>query len=227
MGAALRIYVSEVRHGEHIDRCCEPLYPAMALLSASADLVALADSRYTDAVKLRETAAELGLPLRRTATYAASEFGNRKDLRAGLREHAERVETAIAQAADALLVDRDGAAKKLGGLAAAIANNVAADQFMHILPASELPADAVIEPDRLDGRRLAKACLWSAIAVSAVSVLLGRFGISATILIPTAFLAWPIGAHLLLCRGYGLSEATRLTRSIRSFLPSGPPQPPA
>ncbi|MFD9353593.1 hypothetical protein [Streptomyces sp. NPDC060031] len=217
------LWIVSAWRGENILRLYQPLYPLLDLLTASADLTTMDGIRYTNAVKLSAKAAELGLPLRTVARDAASDFGARGALREELLTHADLVETAIMQAADGLVADRTGSARKLGTLAGAIAANVAAGQFTKMLPHADLPEEAVIEPDRLDGRRLAKACLWSTISVTAFALLLARLGAPAELLMPLAVVAFIVMAYVLLGLWYGLGEATRLTRSLMSFFSAGLP----
>ncbi|MGW2088958.1 hypothetical protein [Streptomyces sp. NPDC001880] len=223
LGLLALFWIISVWRGENIPRLYKPLYLLLALLTASADLIAVDGGRYTKATRLSAKAAELGLPLRTVARNAASDFGNRGVLRKELLSHAELVETAVMQAADGLVQDRAASARKLGTLAGLIAGSIAADRFTQMLPPAELPEEAVIEPDRLDGRRLAKACLWSAITVTASALLLAGLGTPAELLVPLAVVAFGVTAYVLLGLWYGLGEATRLTRSLMSFFSAGPP----
>ncbi|MFB6941890.1 hypothetical protein ACFWGL_27815 [Streptomyces sp. NPDC060286] len=223
LGLLAFFWIISAWRGENIPRLYKPLYLLLALLTASADLIAVDGGRYTKATRLNAKAAELGLPLRTVARNAASDFGNRGVLRKELLSHAELVETAVMQAADGLVQDRAASARKLGTLAGLIAGSIAADRFTQMLPPAELPEEAVIEPDRLDGRRLAKACLWSAATVTAFALLLAGLGTPAELLVPLAVVAFVVTAYVLLGLWYGLGEATRLTRSLMSFFSAGPP----
>lgn len=74
-----------------------------------------------------------------------------------------------------------------------------------------------------DGRRLATACLWAAAIVTASFVALSPLGAPVELLVPLAVVAFPVMVYTLLAFQYGLSEATRLTRSIGGFFSAGPP----
>ncbi|MFJ3799934.1 hypothetical protein ACIPSJ_27085 [Streptomyces sp. NPDC090088] len=76
----------------------------------------------------------------------------------------------------------------------------------------------MLEPDRLDGRRFGIACLWAAVLVIASSSVLSPLGASAELLVPLAMVAFFVLVYALLAFRYGLSEATRLTRTIGGFL---------
>ncbi|MFG2928822.1 hypothetical protein [Streptomyces achromogenes] len=225
LGLIVLFWIVSAWRGENIPRLYKPLYPLLAVLTVSADLIAVDGGRYryTKATRLSAKAAELGLPLRTVARNAASDFGNRGGLRKALLRHAELVETAVMQAADGLVQDRATSARKLGTLAGLIAGSIAADRFTQMLPPTELPEEAAIEPDRLDGRRLAKACLWSGLIVTAFALLLAGLGAPAELLVPLAVVAFVVTAYVLLGLWYGLGEATRLTRSLMSFFSAGPP----
>ncbi|MGW0779964.1 hypothetical protein [Streptomyces sp. NPDC002913] len=134
------------------------------------------------------------------------------------------METTFTQAADELLRDREGAARKLGLLAA---SSIAADRFQEILPEALLPsgepAEGSLAPDRVDGLRLAKACTWSVLCVTLFSLLLAGLGVLAELMVPLAILAFLVAVYVLLAARHGLNEASRLTRSISTFFSSGPP----
>ncbi|WP_172633331.1 hypothetical protein [Streptomyces sp. 6-11-2] len=48
-------------------------------------------------------------------------------------------------------------------------------------------------------------------------------GAPVELLVPLAVVAFPVMVYTLLAFQYGLSEATRLTRSIGGFFSAGPP----
>lgn len=223
LGALALLWIISAWRGENIPRLYKPLYPLLILLTASVDLIAMDGGRYTKATRLSAKAAELGLPLRTMARNAASDFGNRRVLRKRLLSHAELVETAVMQAADGLVHDRTASARKIGTLAGLIAGNIADGRFTQILPPAEPPEEAAIAPDRLDGGRLAKACLCSAITVTAFALLLAGLGTPVELLVPLAVVAFVVTAYVLLGLWYGLAEATRLTRSLMSFFSASPP----
>ncbi|MFI6469791.1 hypothetical protein ACIBL5_05935 [Streptomyces sp. NPDC050516] len=184
-------------------------------------------NRYTHAVKLNKKVARLSQPLWQLARDATSEFQSSRTVRRELREHVRRVTLAFTQAADGLMRDREVAARKLGSLAATAASNIAVDRFPEILPESLLPStdpgESPLEPDRLDGRRLANACGWSLISDTTFSLFLAWLGGPAEVLVSLAVLGFPVAVYVILAAKYGLSEATRLTRSISSFFSSGSP----
>ncbi|MGW2540429.1 hypothetical protein ACWC5I_06020 [Kitasatospora sp. NPDC001574] len=220
--------VTSVRDGQNINPIYRPLYQAFDLLRAAADLAGSDPAgRYSDAVALSRKAVELRQPLRVAINHTTVMFGTGKELKATTNRHIERVEAALGLAADDLLVDRRAAARKLGTLAATISNNLAHDRFTDLLPEATLPPAAALEPDRLDGRRLMKACRLAGILVFALAAALGRSGVEAVILVPAAIAIWPVFSFLLLGHRHGLAEATRLIRSIRSLLPAStvPPAP--
>lgn len=158
------VWINSASEGWRIPRCSKPIYPLLSLLAASA-AVARPATRYTEAIKLSQQVSRLGLPLRTFAGNAASDFGNRRALRRELTTHLNRVDAGFIQAADQLAEDRAAAARRLAELAALATNNIAAGRFTAVLPAEVLPEEASLEPDRLDGRRLATACLWAAAIV--------------------------------------------------------------
>lgn len=216
------------RTGEHINQAYRPLYQAFDLLRAAADLAGSDPTgRYTDTVDLSRKAAELHQPLRVAINHTTARFGTGKGLKADANRHIERVQAALGLAADDLLVNRREAAERLGVLAATITNNLAHDRFTNLLSEADLPATTVLEPDRLDGRRLMKACRITGILVFVLAAAMGQFGVEAVILVPAALAVWPVFSFLLLCHRHGLAEAARLIRSIRSLLPGGtaPPAP--
>ncbi|MFE4336576.1 hypothetical protein ACFRQM_46740 [Streptomyces sp. NPDC056831] len=73
-----------------------------------------------------------------------------------------------------------------------------------------------LEPDRLDGRRLTTACLWAAGIITASFLALPLRG-------PAGLVGFLVLVHALLAFRYGLSEATRLKRSIGGFVSASPP----
>ncbi|MEU1185956.1 hypothetical protein ABZ464_51780 [Streptomyces sp. NPDC005820] len=207
--------------GNAIPRCSKPIYPLLGLLAASAD-VARPTTRYTEAINLSQRVSLLGLPLRTFARNAAADFGNRRTLRRALAMHLNRVDATFIRAADQLASDREASARKLAELAALAANNIAAGRFTAVLPPTALAEEAPVEPDRLDGRRLATACLWAAI-VTASFLSLSPLGAPVELLVPLALVWFPVLVYTLLAFRYGLSEATRLTRSIGGFFSASPP----
>lgn len=169
-----------------------------------------------------------GLPLGSAATdvrfyNAASDFGKRRALRRELRTHLNRVDAAFIQAADQLAGDRTAAALRLAELAALTTNNIAAGRFTAVLPAEALPEEDSVEPDRLDGRRLATACLCAAVIVILAFFALSPLGAPVELLVPLAVVAFLVLVYTLLAFRFGLSEATRLTRSIGGFFSASPP----
>ncbi|MER6366698.1 hypothetical protein [Kitasatospora sp. NPDC001527] len=218
--------VTSIREGQNINPTYRPFYQAFDLLRAAADLAGSDPAgRYSETVALSRKAVELRQPLRVAINHTTATFGTGKELKATTNRHIERVEAALGLAADDLLVDRRAAARKLGVLAASISNNLAHDRFTGLLPEAALPAAAALDPDRLDGRRLMKACRLAGIFVFVLAVALGRFGVEAVILVPAALAVWLVVSFLLLCHRHGLAEATRLIRSIRSLLPVSPAPP--
>lgn len=104
------------------------------------------------------------------------------------------------------------------------ANSVAAGRFTTVLPHDLLVAhDVPLEPDQLDGRRLAASCLWAAGIVISSIVGLSPLGVPAELVVPVALVALLIAVYTLFAFRFGLSEATRLTRSIGGFFSAGPP----
>ncbi|WP_159045134.1 hypothetical protein [Streptomyces sp. NRRL F-5122] len=215
-------WLQSARKGENIARCSRPLYRLLDLLCASAIVAGANTGRYTEAVRLSKKVSELRLPLRNFARDAASEFRSRQVLREELIEHLDRVDTTFAEAADQLVADREAAARRLAALASTAANSIAAGKFASVLPEGDLAAKAVLEPDRLDGRRLGRACLWAVLAVIVSSALLSPLGAPVELLLPLATLAFIVLVYVLLAFWYGLGEATRLTKSIASFFSSTP-----
>ncbi|MFE8987998.1 hypothetical protein ACFYMI_09185 [Streptomyces collinus] len=216
------VWFSNASEGWSIPRCSRPIYPLLSLLAASAT-VARPATRYTEAIKLSQRVSLLGLPLRTFANNAASDFGKRRALRRELRTHLNRVDAAFIEAADQLAGDRRAAALRLAELAALTTNNIAAGRFTAVLPAETLPEVDSVEPDRLDGRRLATACLWAAVIVILAFFALSPLGAPVELLVPLAIVAFLILVYTLLAFRFGLSEATRLTRSIGGFFSASPP----
>ncbi len=216
------VWVHGATQGETIPRCSRPIYPLLNLLTASAS-VAHPTSRYTEAIKLSQQISRLGLPLRTFAGNAAADFGNRRALRSELTTHLNRVDAAFIEAADRLAGDRAAAARRLAELAALATNNIAAGRFTAVLPTEALAEEALLEPDRLDGRRLATACLWAAVIVAACFLALSPLGAPVELLVPLAVVAFLVLVYTLLAFRYGLSEASRLTRSIGGFFSASPP----
>ncbi|MGW1719852.1 hypothetical protein [Streptomyces sp. NPDC002156] len=208
--------------GETIPRCSKPIYPLLKLLTASAT-VARQNARYTEAIKLSQQVSNLGLLLRMLARHVAEDFGQRRALRRALTTHLSRVDAAFIEAADKLAADRTASAKQLAALAALAANNIAAGHFTAILPAEALAEQTTLEPDRLDGRRLATACLSAVAIVIVLFAVLSPLGAPVEFLVPLAVAAFFVLVYTLLAFRYGLSEATRLTRSIGGFFSANPP----
>ncbi|MEU6688295.1 hypothetical protein [Streptomyces sp. NPDC046832] len=208
--------------GETIARCSKPLHPLLDLLTFSTT-VARPGTRYTEAIKLSQRVSHLGLPFRTFARHAAADFGGRRALRGVLTTHLNRVDAAFTEAADRLAGDREASAKKLAELAALAANNIAVGRFTAVLPAEALPEEAPLEPDRLDGRRLATACLWAAGIVTASFLALSPLGAPVELLLPLGAVGFLVLVYALLAFRHGLSEATRLTRSIGGFISASPP----
>ncbi|WP_307538406.1 hypothetical protein [Streptomyces sp. V3I8] len=216
------VWFTSASEGWSIPRCSRPIYPLLSLLAASAT-VARPATRYTEAIKLSQRVSLLGLPLRTFAGNAASDFGKRRALRRDLRTHLNRVDAAFIQAADQLAGNRAAAALRLAELSALTANNIAAGRFTAVLPTEALPEVDSIEPDRLDGRRLATACLCAAVIVILVFSALSPLGVPVELLVPLAMVMFLILVYTLLAFRFGLSEATRLTRSIGGFFSASPP----
>ncbi|WP_406369744.1 hypothetical protein OG788_07960 [Streptomyces sp. NBC_00647] len=208
--------------GETVPRCSQPIYPLLKLLTASAT-VARRNARHGEAIKLGQQVSELGPLLRALARHVAEDFGQRRALRRALTTHLSRVDAAFIEVADLLAADRTASAKQLAELAALAANNIAAGHFTAILPAEALAEQATLEPDRLDGRRLATACRWAVVIVTVSFVVLSSLGAPAEFFVPPAFVVFPVLVYARLAFRYGLSEATRLTRSIFGFFPPNPP----
>jgi hypothetical protein len=185
--------------------------------------VARPDARYTEAIKLSQKVSLLGVLLRRLASNAAADFGNRRALRRAMAGHLNRVDAAFIEAADRLAGDRATSAKQLAELSALAANNISAGRFTTILPTEALTAEASLEPDQLDGRRLGAACLWAAVIVTVSFLVLSALGAPVELLVPLAVVAFLVLVYALLASRYGLSEATRLTRSIGGFFSASPP----
>ncbi|MGW1364746.1 hypothetical protein ACWCQP_45990 [Streptomyces chartreusis] len=216
------VWFNSASEGWSIQRCSKPIYPLLILLAASAT-VARPTTRYAEAIKLSQRVSHLGLPLRTFAGNAASDFGSRRALRRELKTHLNRVDAAFIQTADQLAGDRTAAARRLAELANVAANNIAAGRFTAVLPAEALPEEASLEPDRLDGRRLATACLVAAAIVILGFLALSPLGAPVELLLPLALVAFLVLIYTLLAFRFGLSEATRLTRSIGGFFSASPP----
>lgn len=207
--------------GETVPRCSKPIYPLLKLLTASAT-VARQNARHREAIKLSQQVSDSGLLLRALGRHAAADFGQRRALRRALTTHLSRVDAAFIHTADGLAADRTASTKQLAALAALAANNIAAGHFTALLPAEALAEQATLEPDRLDGRRLATACLWAVTIVTVSFVVLSPLGAPVELLVPLALAAFLVLVYALLALRYGLSEATRLTRSIVGLLPGNP-----
>lgn len=216
------IWVQEAAQGQTITRCSRPLYVLLNLLPISAKVVH-PGARHTDAIELSRQVSRLGLPLRAFATHAAKDFGNRRALRSALATHLNRVDAAFIDTADRLAEDRETAARKLADLAVLAATNIADGRFTTVLPEEFLKEEVPLEPDRLDGRRLGAACLSAAAGVTVAFYVLSPLGAPVELLIPLAVVAFPVLVYALLAFRYGLSEATRLTRSIGGFFSASPP----
>ncbi|MGQ4344019.1 hypothetical protein [Streptomyces sp. SAS_275] len=209
--------------GRTTDRCARLLLPLLDILVCSAAAASTA-APYAGAVRLSRKVTRLGLPLRTLARVASAEFGNRRALRVELTEHLKRVDAAFMDVANQLAGDREASARTLADYAARAANNVAAGRFTAVLSDDVLAEhDVPLEPDRLDGRRLAASCLWAAGIVIGCIVLLSPLGVAAELVAPVALVAFIVAVYALLAFRFGLSEATRLTRSIGGFFSAGPP----
>lgn len=222
LAGLITMWVVSAAQGVTVVRCSKPLYPLLDLLASSA-VVARPATGYTQAIELSQKVSRLGLPLRTLARNAAADFGNRRALRSELIKHLGRVDGAFIDTANRLASEREASAHRLGELAAQVANNIAAGRFTALLPAEDLPADVHLEPDQLDGRRLGTACLWAAVIVTSCSLTFSSLGAPVGLLIPLAMVAFIVMVYAILARKYGLSEATRLTRSIGGFFSASPP----
>ncbi|MGQ4482664.1 hypothetical protein [Streptomyces sp. SAS_276] len=216
------VWINSAAGGWSIPRCSRPIYPLLSLLTVSA-IVARPATKYTEAIKLSQQVSRLGLLLRTLAGNAASDFGSRRAFRRELTTHLNRVDAAFIEAADQLAADRTTAARRLAELGALASNNIANGRFTAVLPAEALADEVSLEPDRLDGRRLATACLFAAVIVIFTFVVLSPLGAPVELLVPLAVVAFPVLVYTLIAFRYGLSEATRLTRSIGGFFSAGPP----
>ncbi|MEU0032335.1 hypothetical protein [Streptomyces sp. NPDC006335] len=216
------MWVVAAAQGVTIVRCSRPLYPLLDLLVSSAEVVRPA-TRYTQAIELSQKVSRLGLPLRNLARNAAADFGNRRALRSDLIKHLGRVDAVFIDMANGLAGEREAAAHRLGELAAQACNNIAAGRFTAILPADVLPEEVPLEPDQLDGRRLGTACLWAAAIVTSSFLILSPLGAPVELLVPLAMVAFIVMVYAILAFRHGLSEATRLTRSIGGFFSASPP----
>ncbi|MEU2624594.1 hypothetical protein ABZ642_41880 [Streptomyces sp. NPDC007157] len=220
--ALTMMWVARAWQGETIARCSQPLYPLLDLLASSA-AVARPGTPYTESIKLSKQVSALALPLRTVARHAASDFGNRRTLRRELIKHLDRVSVTFSLAANQLASDRESAARALGELAAHTANGIAAGRFAVVLPADKLAQDSPLEPDRLDGRRLGIASIYAAVALTVFFLALSPMGAPAALVVSLALVMFPLLVYTLLAFRYGLSEATRLTRSIGGFFSASPP----
>lgn len=216
------VWLLDAIRGQTTARCSRPLHHLLDLLTYSA-ATARPDAPYTDAIKLSRKVSRLGLPLRNLARNAAEDFGKRRALRTELTKHLGRVDAAFIEAANQLACDREASARRLGELAVQAANSIASGRFTAVLPPEALPEDPPLEPDQLDGRRLGSSCLWAAVIVAGTFVILSPLGVSAELLVPVALVAFIVVVYALLAFRYGLSEATRLTRSIGGFFSATPP----
>ncbi|MFF2631160.1 hypothetical protein ACFVUN_36020 [Kitasatospora griseola] len=216
------------RTGQAIAVIYRPVYPALDLLRASSELAAGDPvGRYDDAVALSEKAAGLRQPLREAMKSITLAHGSGAVLKAAVEVHAERVQTAVALAADDLLVNRHAAATRLGVLAASITNNLAHERFAELVPEADLPAAAPLEPDRLDGRRLMKACRRGALWVLVLLVALWWSGAGPELVIPSGVVLWLPVSFLVLCNRHGLGEASRLIRGIKALFQGVDAPPPS
>lgn len=218
----LLMWPYDAMRGETISRCSKPLYLLLDLL-ASAAAVARPGTPYVDAIKLSRKVSGLGLPLRTFARHAAADFGDRRALRTELRRHVDRVNVTFAEAANQLASTPESSARRLSELAAHSANSIAAGRFVALLPEEMIAQDTPLEPDRLDGRRLGSAVLLAVVVVTAFFIVLSPLGAPVEIVVTLALVAFPATVFTLLAFRYGLSEATRLTRSIGSFFSASPP----
>jgi hypothetical protein len=216
------LWLVDAIRGRTTARCSRPLHSLLDLLTCSA-VTSRPDAPYTQAIKLSQKVSRLGLPLRALARTAAEDFGKRRALRTELVKHLGRVDSAFIDAANQLAGDRQASARRIGELAAHAANNIACGRFTAVLPPEALAEDPPLEPDQLDGRRLGTSCLWAAIIVAGAFAVLSPLGVAAELLVPVALIAFLVVVYALLAFRYGLSEATRLTRSIGGFFSAGPP----
>ncbi|WP_141202781.1 hypothetical protein [Streptomyces griseorubiginosus] len=216
------LWFADAIRGQTTARCSRPLHPLLALLTCTA-ATSRPDVTYTQAIKLSQKVSRLRLPLRVLARTAAEDFGKRRALRTELVRHLGRVDSAFIEAANQLAGDREASARRIGELAAHAANNIACGRFTAVLPPEVLAEDPPLEPDQLDGRRLGTSCLWAAIIVACTFTVLSPLGVPAELLVPVALIAFLVVVYALLAFRYGLSEATRLTRSIGGFFSAGPP----
>lgn len=215
-------WVQGAAQGQSVARCSKPLYPLLDLLCGAAR-VTRPGARHADAIELSQQVSRLGLPLRAVASQAAKDFGNRRRLRSTLSMHLNRVDAAFIETADRLAADREIAARKLADLAVLAATNIADGRFTTVLPDECLEEEVPLEPDRLDGRRLGAACMSAAVSVTVSFYVLSPLGAPAELLIPLAVVAFPVLVYTLLAFRFGLSEATRLTRSLGGFFSASPP----
>ncbi|CAM5670320.1 hypothetical protein [Streptomyces viridochromogenes] len=138
--------------------------------------------------------------------------------------HLNEVNAAFVDVAHQLAGDRGASARRLGSYAAQAANSIASGRFTTVLPETVLSRhEVLVEPDRLDGRRLAVSCGWAAVLVTGTIILLSPLGVAAELVVPVALVAFIALVYVLLAVRFGLSEATRLTRSIGGFFSAGPP----
>lgn len=212
----------EAMRGETISRCSKPLYLLLDLLVSGA-AVARPGTQYVEAIKLSRKVSGLGLPLRKFARHAAADFGDRRALRTELIKHLNRVNVTFAEAANQLASAPESSARRLSELAARAANSIAAGRFAALLPEEMIAQDAQLEPDRLDGRRLGSAVLLAVVVVTAFFIVLSSLGAPVELVVTLALVAFPATVFTLLAFRYGLSEATRLTRSIGGFFSASPP----
>lgn len=215
-------WVAEAIRGETIARCSKPLYPLLSMVVSSA-AVAGPGTPYLESIKLSQEVSRIAVPLQALARDAAADFGNRRALRSELIKHLNRANATFAKTANQLTIDRESAAKRLCELAACTANSIAAGRFAAVMPETMLAQDASIEPDRLDGRRLGVAVLGASAVVTAFCLALVPLGASVGTLLLVAPVVFPVTVYTLLAFFHGLSEATRLTRSIGGFFPASPP----
>jgi hypothetical protein len=215
--------ITGAQRGSYVASRYQPIYPLLDLLAISAVIATSDTPSHADAVKLNKKAAALPGPLHDVARHIASAYGDRKRVRAELWDHAARVAAEFTGAAEGLVADRSSAARRLGILSAAVAGNIAAERFTQLLSQAELREETPLEPDRLDGRRLARACLFSALAVAGCCSLLAALNAPVELLLPLALIAFLAIAYLSLASKYGLSEANRLTRAMGLFFSTSPP----
>ncbi|WP_224275071.1 hypothetical protein [Streptomyces sp. LS1784] len=216
------MWLLSARAGDCTAPCYGLVQPLLVLLAASAAVATEEQRRYTEAAALADKTTDLRPLFHELGTTVSIAYGSAAGLRDEVKAHAERVMQALEETAADLATDHKTAARRLGSDIAEILGNLTSGRFTTLLGEERLPEVASVDPDRMAGRYLARACVKSALLVITLGYLAESLGAPILGVVGGTISGFFLVAYLLLARKHGLAEASRLIRIIKEPMGGAP-----